>query len=223
VKYPATRSQIIDNGTNVGIGVINPIEKLSISAPFTTVGNLHPIITSQLNSGIQTGGIYSVYESSSPFASGLAFKTYKSNVGFTDVVRILNNGSIQGITEHPSENSVKLASTAWVKNQSHTIGANSISSISGTPNQVIASVGTGAVSLSLPQSIATNSTPTFGGLEIISSTIASTPAPVMTSLQKIKIANPSAGQTVYCSDCLANDGSTGVTQTYNGKQWKNHW
>jgi hypothetical protein len=84
-------------------------------------------------------------------------------------------------------------------------------------------IGERGVTLSLPQSIATNSTPTFGGLEILSSTNASTPAPVMTSLQKIKIANPTAGKTVYCIDCLANDGSTGVTQTYNGKQWKNYW
>jgi hypothetical protein len=36
-----------------------------------------------------------------------------------------------------------------------------VTSISGTPNQVIASASTGAVTLSLPQSIATTSSPTF--------------------------------------------------------------
>jgi len=52
-----------------------------------------------------------------------------------------------------------------------TNGAGSISiansgvlSITGTANQVIASAATGAVTLSLPQSIATTSTPTFAGL-----------------------------------------------------------
>jgi hypothetical protein len=31
------------------------------------------------------------------------------------------------------------------------------------------------------------------------------------------------GQTVFCTDCTANDGSTGVTKTYNGSTWKPHW
>ena len=31
------------------------------------------------------------------------------------------------------------------------------------------------------------------------------------------------GLTVYCVDCIANDGSAGVLQTYNGSTWKNHW
>ena len=34
---------------------------------------------------------------------------------------------------------------------------------------------------------------------------------------------PSAGWTIYCTDATANDGSTGVAQTYNGSTWKNHW
>lgn len=34
---------------------------------------------------------------------------------------------------------------------------------------------------------------------------------------------PSAGTTIYCTDCTATDASTGVVQTYNGSTWKNHW
>ena len=34
---------------------------------------------------------------------------------------------------------------------------------------------------------------------------------------------PEAGETIYCTDCTANDSSTGVLQTYNGTTWKNHW
>ena len=41
-----------------------------------------------------------------------------------------------------------------------------VSSITGTANQVVASVSTGAVTLSLPQSIATTSSPTFGGITL---------------------------------------------------------
>lgn len=33
----------------------------------------------------------------------------------------------------------------------------------------------------------------------------------------------SAGKTIFCVDCTANDSSTGVLQTYNGTAWKNHW
>ncbi len=44
-----------------------------------------------------------------------------------------------------------------------------VSSITGTTNQVIASASTGAVTLSLPQNIATTSTPTFGGETITAS------------------------------------------------------
>lgn len=34
---------------------------------------------------------------------------------------------------------------------------------------------------------------------------------------------PATGWTIYCTDCTANDSSTGVVQTYNGSTWKNHW
>ena len=47
-------------------------------------------------------------------------------------------------------------------------GGTGVDSITGTANQVIASASTGAVSLSLPQSIAPTSTPTFGGLTLAS-------------------------------------------------------
>lgn len=32
-----------------------------------------------------------------------------------------------------------------------------------------------------------------------------------------------AGLKIYCSDCTANDSSTGVEQTWNGTDWKNAW
>lgn len=44
-----------------------------------------------------------------------------------------------------------------------------VTSIAGTANQVTASASTGAVTLSLPQSIATTSSPTFGGLSVSAS------------------------------------------------------
>jgi hypothetical protein len=47
-----------------------------------------------------------------------------------------------------------------------TVANTGVTSITGTANEVIASASTGAVTLSLPQAIATTSTPTFGGLTL---------------------------------------------------------
>ncbi len=47
-----------------------------------------------------------------------------------------------------------------------TIANTGVTSLTGTPNQVNVSASTGAVTLSLPQNIATTSTPTFGGMAL---------------------------------------------------------
>lgn len=45
----------------------------------------------------------------------------------------------------------------------------------------------------------------------------------LTAAQRNAISSPATGLTLYCTDCTANDASTGVMQTYNGTTWKNHW
>lgn len=47
-------------------------------------------------------------------------------------------------------------------------GSGTVASVTGTANQVLVSAATGAVTLSLPQSIATGSSPTFNGLTLSS-------------------------------------------------------
>ncbi|UOF76952.1 hypothetical protein [Bacteriophage sp.] len=47
-------------------------------------------------------------------------------------------------------------------------GASGVTSITGTANQITASASTGAVTLSLPQNIATGSSPTFNGMNLTS-------------------------------------------------------
>lgn len=44
-----------------------------------------------------------------------------------------------------------------------------------------------------------------------------------TSSQINSITIMRAGDSIYCSDCTATDGSTGVVKTYNGSVWKNNW
>lgn len=47
--------------------------------------------------------------------------------------------------------------------------------------------------------------------------------PRMTESQRNAISNPATALTLFCTDCTATDTSTGVTQTWNGSTWKNHW
>jgi hypothetical protein len=47
--------------------------------------------------------------------------------------------------------------------------------------------------------------------------------PRMTTVQRNLIASPAAGLIIFCTDCTATDGSTGVSQTYSSSTWKNHY
>lgn len=61
----------------------------------------------------------------------------------------------------------------------------------------------------------------FGNFDLSSTTGALIP-PRLTTTQRDAL-TPSAGWTIYCTNCTAFDLSTGVTQTYNGSTWKSHW
>jgi hypothetical protein len=89
-----------------------------------------------------------------------------------DKLQVNGTASVSGLTLSTSPTTVTGTqyvavrdSTSGIIKQIKTssISAGGVSSITGTANQVIASSSTGAVTLSLPQSIATTSTPTFGG------------------------------------------------------------
>jgi hypothetical protein len=47
--------------------------------------------------------------------------------------------------------------------------------------------------------------------------------PRMTTVQRNAIGSPATGLVVFCTDCTATDGSTGVSQTYSSGTWKNHY
>lgn len=60
-------------------------------------------------------------------------------------------------------------------------------------------------------------------LEVQSSSAFAVPMPVMTLMQRDAVSAKKAGHTLFCTDCIANDATTGVTQTWNGTEWKNYW
>jgi len=59
-------------------------------------------------------------------------------------------------------------------------------------------------------------------LNIISTTKGFLP-PRMTTAERNLISLPAAGLIIFCTDCTATDGSTGVSQTYSSSTWKNHY
>jgi len=73
---------------------------------------------------------------------------------------LLSSGIWSGSAQLPSG---VVSGSSQVLLSSGVVSGSYVSSITGTANQVIANTSTGAVTLSLPQSIATTSTPTFGG------------------------------------------------------------
>jgi hypothetical protein len=93
-----------------------------------------------------------------------------------------------------------------------TIANTGVTSLAGTANQVSASASTGAVTLSLPQSIAVASSPTFAGLTLSS--------PLATTSGGTGLASYTAGDLLYASatDTLSQlaVGSNGQVLTISG-------
>jgi len=120
----------------------------------TTLGFLDATssIQTQLN-GKQATGNYITALTGDATATGpgsvpITLATVNSNVGSFNWANITVNA--KGLVTAASAN------------------ATPVTSITGTTNQVIASASTGAVTLSLPQSIGTGSSPTFAGLTLSS-------------------------------------------------------
>lgn len=103
-------------------------------------------------------------------ATGAPFRLINDS---TNSLFVVSSGSNSVVTMQPLTQAILTyngvagtAAASWdVQYTSNTIG---VQSITGTANQVIASSSTGNITLSLPQSIATTSSPTFGGLTLTS-------------------------------------------------------
>lgn len=87
-------------------------------------------------------------------------------------------------------------------------GSGAVTSITGTANQVIASSPTGAVTLSLPQSIATSSSPTFTGLTLTAFSGAVSASAGVLSAGTLSVANGGSGDTSHTAYAVLTGGTT---------------
>lgn len=85
-----------------------------------------------------------------------------------------------------------------------------VTTITGTANQVVASASTGAVTLSLPQSIATSSTPQFAALKLGTSLVFSSTAPTIASGFGSSVAVVGSSAAYRLTITAGNSSSVGV-------------
>jgi hypothetical protein len=93
--------------------------------------------------------------------------------------------------------------TSNIQTQINALSSGTVSSITGTANEVIASSSTGAITLSLPQPIATTSSPTFASLTLTS---------------PLTVANGGTGDATLTAYSVLTGGttSTGAVQSVSG-------
>lgn len=182
----------------------------------------------------KTGGSFTLSAETDFGASfglqSLYYKSRNSNVASTGIIRLNNNSD--AISWRNAANNADLplivnASNELLYNGNQVLTgtgpSNYVSSITGTANQVIASSPTGAVTLSLPQSINTGagvqfstlalgSTLTTSAILSLSSTTLGFLPPRMTTVQRDAITTPATGLLIYNT-------STNQYNSYDGVAW----
>lgn len=158
------------NGTiNATNGVVSGSAQVKNLLPAGIVSG-----SSQVDVSLTTGDIALGTRTSGNYVASLVAGTNitlsnNTGEGATPTIALTNN-TISGISLGSNLATLTigtgLSGTSYNGSGAVTIANTGVTSITGTSNQVVASASTGGVTLSLPQSIATTSTPTFGNLTI---------------------------------------------------------
>lgn len=160
----------------------------------------------------------------------LYYKSRSSNIATTGILRLNNNSDAVSWRNVANSTDLPLtvdSSDRLSYNGSPVLTGTSpgayVSSITGTTNQVNASASTGAVTLSLPQSINTSAAVQFSTLGLGSAIVASAILaltstslgflpPRMSTAQRDLIASPATGLLIYNT-------TTNLYNSYNGSAW----
>lgn len=117
-----------------------------------------------------------------------------------------NSGNFANILTNASTSAARIWTLPDATGTLALVGS-TVSSITGTANQVIASASTGAITLSTPQDIATGSSPTFTGLTAGNLNLASNSLISTNTNANITIAPNGSGSTIVSSTFIAGSGA----------------
>jgi hypothetical protein len=154
----------INTGVTVDLNTAQTLTNKTLTSPTITSPTISGLYLSDNNIVIE--GTADVFETTLTFTdptqdNTITFKNATGTVAFTsDIETAIDNfgGAVTGGTGISSS----YASTSNIL----TITNTGVTSITGTADQITASASTGSVTLSLPQSIAATSSPTFAGLSV---------------------------------------------------------
>jgi hypothetical protein len=165
----STGDLILKSGDNTGTGNAGNVNVDSGTVVSGTTGAVNIGVTNAsavtIGRSATTTTINGTLVASAP-AGSLTGTTLASGVVNSSLTKIgaLSSGTAGFVKVDASGNLTSDGST-------YLTSSSAVTSITGTANQVTASASTGAVTLSLPQDIATTSTPTFAGLTVGTSNI----------------------------------------------------
>jgi len=154
----------INTGVTVDVNTVQTLTNKTLTSPSITNPTVSGLYLSDNNIVIE--GTADAFETTLTFTdptqdNTITFKNATGTVAFTsDIETAIDNfgGAVTGGTGISSS----YASTSNIL----TITNTGVTSLAGTADQITASGSTGSVTLSLPQSIAATSSPTFAGLSV---------------------------------------------------------
>jgi hypothetical protein len=154
----------IDTSITADLNSVQSLSNKTLTSPVLTTPSISGLLV--LDNNIVIEGTNDTHETTLTFTdptqdNTITFKDATGTVAFTSDIETAIDGFGNAVTSTTGI-SVSYASTSNIL----TIGNTGVTSIAGTADQVSANTSTGSVTLSLPQSIASTSSPTFAGLSV---------------------------------------------------------
>lgn len=160
VAVSATTGSVTVSVPNIGVTAVNGSTGSVLVVSSITAGTAMNVSATTGSVTINNLGVQSLTAGTAMNVSSTTGTVTVNNLGVTSAV------AGTGITVSAATGTVTFTNAGVTAFNGSTGSILGVGSITGTANQVTASASTGSVTLSLPQSIATSSTPQFAGLTI---------------------------------------------------------